>query len=172
MLKLPYEFYNRHVLDVAKDLLGKILYHKEFKGIITEVEAYRGLDDEASHAFKGPTSRSSIMFEEPGISYVYLIYGMYYCFNIVTEEKNSPSAVLIRGLKTPNLILNGPGKVCNYLKINKSHNNVNLVTDEQLYLTEGIEIKEYSTTPRIGIKKSIDRPWRFVAKDLVDSYPF
>ena len=77
MLKSPYEFYNRHVVDVAKDLLGKILCVGDTQGIITEVEAYRGADDQASHAFRGPTSRASIMFGEPGFSYIYLIYGMY-----------------------------------------------------------------------------------------------
>lgn len=99
MLKLSYEFYNRHVTEVAKDLLGKTLIVNNMQGIITETEAYKGADDEASHAFKGSTPRSSIMFGEPGFSYIYLIYGMYNCLNIVTEERGSPSAVLIRGLK-------------------------------------------------------------------------
>jgi len=162
MLKLPYEFYNRHVVDVAKDLLGKTLCVGDIQGIITEVEAYRSSDDEASHAFKGPTSRSAIMFGEPGFSYIYLIYGMYYCLNIVTEEKGSPSAVLIRGLKLPNLYLDGPGKICKYLGLNKSHNGINLVSDDQLYLTKGIEVQGCKATPRIGIKKALDKEWRFL----------
>ena len=166
MFRLPYEFYNRPVLDVAKDLLGKTLCYNEFKGIITEVEAYGGYDDEASHAYNGPTARSSIMFGKAGMSYVYLIYGMHYCFNIVTEEKNSPSAVLIRSVKLPTITLDGPGKICNYLKINKTHNKINLVTDEQLYLMDGVKVKEYQTTSRIGIKRAIEKPWRFVASNL------
>lgn len=167
MPKLPYEFYNRHVVDVAKDLLGKTLCAGNVQGIITEVEAYRGSDDEASHAFKGPTSRASIMFGEPGYSYIYLIYGMYYCLNIVTEEKESPSAVLIRGLKLPNIHLNGPGKICRYLNLNKNHNGIDLVSSDYLYLTEGIKVDEYKTTSRIGIKKALDKQWRFITENLM-----
>jgi DNA-3-methyladenine glycosylase len=164
MQKLPFDFYNRYVVDVAKDLLGKTLYVGNAQGIITEVEAYRGLDDEASHAFNGLTPRASLMFGEPGISYIYLIYGMYHCLNIVTEAKGSPSAVLIRGLKLANIHLDGPGKICKYLGLNKSHNGINLVVDDQLYLTKGIDIGEYKTTSRIGIKKALAKQWRFVAE--------
>jgi len=135
MLRLDNSFYNRHVVYVAKNLLGKTLVFGKVKGIITETEAYRGADDEASHAFSW-TPRSSIMFGPPGYSYIYFIYGMYHCLNIVTEEKNSPSAVLIRGLKLPDIHLNGPGKVCKYLGITREHNGINLVTDNNFYLTE------------------------------------
>lgn len=166
MKKLPYEFYNRHVVEVAQDLLGKNLQVGPIKGIITEVEAYRGADDEASHAFRGPTPRSAIMFGEPGYSYVYFIYGMYHCLNIVTEEKNNPSAVLIRGLKLPDLYLNGPGKICKYLGITQNHNGMNLVSSEDMYLTEGIEVPQYHSTPRIGIKKSLDKKWRFIISNI------
>lgn len=166
MPKLPYEFYNRHVVEVAKDLLGKTLCVGDTKGIITEVEAYRGSDDEASHAFNGLTPRSSIMFGKPGFSYIYLIYGMYHCLNIVTEEKGSPSAVLIRSLKLQNIHLDGPGKICKYLKIDKSHNGINLVSNNYLYLSRGSKIEEYKTTSRIGIKKAIDKQWRFVAENI------
>jgi DNA-3-methyladenine glycosylase len=167
MLKLSYEFYNRHVTEVAKDLLGKTLIVNNMQGIITETEAYRGADDEASHAFKGSTPRSSIMFGEPGFSYIYLIYGMYNCLNIVTEERGSPSAVLIRGLKLSNIHLNGPGKICKYLGLNKSHHGTNLISSNYLYLTEGINISEYKATSRIGIKKSLDKQWRFVADSIL-----
>lgn len=167
MQKLPYEFYNRHVVDVAKDLLGKTLYAGNIQGIITEVEAYRGADDEASHAFRGPTARASIMFDEPGFSYIYFIYGMYHCLNIVTEEKGSPSAVLIRSLKLPDIHLNGPGKICKYLGLDKSHNGINLVSDNYLYLTKGIEVEKYKTTSRIGIKRALDKQWRFVMDEAL-----
>ena len=103
------------------------------------------------------------MFGPPGYSYIYFIYGMYHCLNIVTEEKNSPSAVLIRGLKLPDIHLNGPGEICKYLGITREHNGINLVTDNNFYLTEGIiNAATYTSTARIGIKKAIDKQWRFL----------
>ncbi len=162
MKKLQFEFYNRNVVEVAKELLGKKLNFGEFSGIITEVEAYRGFDDEASHAYKGPTKRSSIMFDNPGFTYIYLIYGVYYCLNIVTEEKGSPSAVLIRGIRLPGINLDGPGKICRYLGLNNAHNGINVVTSNELYLTEGVKIEGFLATPRIGITKATDKKWRFV----------
>lgn len=162
-LRLSQNFFSRNVVEVAKDLLGKTLVFNEFKGIITETEAYRGSDDEASHAFIGSTPRSYIMFGEPGYSYVYLIYGMYYCLNIVTEAKGHPSAVLIRGLKLSDLHLNGPGKICRHLKITKAHNAIDLNSDPNFYITNGSTITNYQKTPRIGIKKSTDKLWRFLA---------
>lgn len=166
MSKLSVQFYNRHVVEVAKDLLGKELHFGEYSGIITETEAYRGSDDEASHAYRGTSPRSSVMFGPAGYSYVYFIYGMYYCFNIVTEEVNNPSAVLIRGIKLTDTHLNGPGKLCRHLGITKEHNNIDLTTSPNFYLTSGINISEYQITPRIGIKKATDKMWRFLASDL------
>jgi DNA-3-methyladenine glycosylase len=161
-VKLTYDFYNRHVVEVAKDLLGKKLVWGEFEGIITETEAYRGLDDAASHAALGMTSRTQTMFGPPGHVYVYLIYGMYNCLNIVTEEPGQPSAVLIRGLKLPEVHLNGPGKICRHLNINRTYNNLNLVTHNSIYLKEGIASPHYQETTRIGIKRAIDKLWRFI----------
>ncbi len=162
--KLPASFFNQHAVEAAKDLIGKSLIFGDFKGIITETEAYRGLDDEASHAFMGPTLRSSIMFGEPGYSYVYIIYGMYHCLNIVTEEQGQPSAVLIRGLTLPQLHLDGPGKLCRHLGITREHNGIHLISSESFYLTEGEGPLAYKATPRIGIKKATDKLWRFIAK--------
>jgi DNA-3-methyladenine glycosylase len=167
MSKLPFEFYNRHVVEVAKDLLGKELHFGEYSGIITETEAYRGSDDEASHAYRGPSPRSYVMFGPAGHSYVYFIYGMYHCLNIVTEEENNPSAVLIRGIRLAGTHLNGPGKICKAFGITKEHNNIDLTTSQNFYLTSGINILEYKATPRIGIKKATDKLWRFVTLDLV-----
>lgn len=161
-MKLSYDFYQRHVVDVAKDLLGKKLIFGNHQGIITETEAYRGSDDEASHAHRGPTTRSAIMFGPPGFVYVYLIYGVYHCLNIVTEKTDQPSAVLIRGLKLPHLHLNGPGKLCRHLGITKNENGVNLLESNHFYLTEGIQVKNIQVTPRIGINKAVDKPWRFL----------
>ena len=97
MKKLKSSFFNQPTLEVAEALLGKVLVFKKFSGIITETEAYLGFEDPASHAFKGKTPRSKIMFGTSGVSYVYLIYGMYFMLNIVTEDKDFPAAVLIRG---------------------------------------------------------------------------
>lgn len=160
MVKLGKSFYSRHVVEVARELLGKTLVFGEVKGIITETEAYRGADDEASHAFKF-TPRSSMMFGPPGYSYVYLIYGMYHCLNIVTEEENSPSAVLIRGLRLPHIHLDGPGKICKYLGITKEHNGINLIINDNFYCTEGVSHASHKASSRIGIKKAIDKQWRF-----------
>lgn len=169
-MRLAYNFYNRPVVEVAQDLLGKKLVWGMFEGIITETEAYAGTDDAASHAARGETPRSKIMFGPPGHVYVYLIYGVYYCLNIVTDKPGRPSAVLIRGIKLPDIHLNGPGKICRYLGINKSHNNLNLVDNAKIYLTQGKIARNYIATPRIGIKKAKDSLWRFViANEEVDS---
>lgn len=166
-LHLPSSFFQRHVAEVAQDLLGKTLVFGSFEGIITETEAYRGLDDPASHAFRGPTPRAKVMFGPGGFSYVYLIYGMYHCLNIVTEPEGSPSAVLLRGLKVGKLHLNGPGKLCTYLGINKIHNQINLCDSPSFCVLD----KQHSpfqvlSTPRIGIKQGLDKAWRFVMRDL------
>lgn len=163
MNTMTHDFYNRHVVEVAKDLLGKTLVFGNLKGIITETEAYRGSDDEASHAYKGITKRSAIMFGPPGYTYVYMIYGMYYCINIVTEEEGKPSAVLIRGMALPDVYLNGPGKICRHLGITTKENGINLLSSKKLYLTKGVDVGNIKITKRIGIKKAVDNPWRFIA---------
>ena len=128
--RLRKSFYQRDVLDVAPELLGKIITRKfdnktiqRFK--ITEVEAYRGAEDLACHASKGKTKRTAVMFEGGGLVYVYLIYGMYWMLNIVTGNKNEPAAVLIRGLEN----ISGPGKVGKRLKLDKSFYSENLLTN-------------------------------------------
>lgn len=166
-LKLERDFFSRSCPEVARDLLGQKLIFKDFIGIITETESYRNIDDPASHAHRGPTPRAGIMFGKPGISYVYFIYGMYYCLNIVTEEEGSASAVLIRGLKlvSPTVkLLNGPGKLCRELSIDKTHNNIDLITQNDFYIAKGDVVSEFDITPRIGIKTGLDKLWRFVAK--------
>lgn len=172
MLKLPHEFYNRNVVEVAKDLIGKKLICGEFQGVITETEAYRGYDDQASHAFRGITKRSEVMFGPPGYTYVYLIYGMNYCLNIVTEGIGQAGAVLIRGLKSSSTHLNGPGKACRYLGITNKHNRLNLIQNDYIYLTESIKNPKFLTTPRIGIKKDTEKLWRFIISEAVPDSVF
>lgn len=120
---LPQKFFNQPTLKVAQDLLGKFLVKKyrdeEILVIITEVEAYDGFNDKASHAHKGKTERNKIMFGESGRFYIYLTYGMHWMLNVVTGPKNYPAAVLIRAASN----INGPAKLTKYLKIDKKFNN-------------------------------------------------
>lgn len=162
--KLGRSFFQNNTVEVAKNLLGKILVFNDYQGIITETEAYRGEDDPASHAFKF-TPRSRIMFGKAGISYVYLIYGMYHCLNIVTETEGVPGAVLIRGikqLKPHEDLLDGPGKICRRLEINLNQNNIDLIDIPNFYVADAETISDFVAGPRIGIKKGLDKQWRFL----------
>ena len=165
LVTLPREFFNNNTVDVARSLLGQILVFNSHKAIITETESYRGSDDAASHAFKGKTNRSTVMFGKSGMSYVYLIYGMYHCLNIVTEGENAAGAVLIRGAKIidTDILLSGPGKLCRHLQITREHNNIDLINNENFYIAKGHEVNNFKATPRIGISNAKDRLWRFVA---------
>src|SRR5919201_3002102 len=116
---LPREYFNRSTIQVAKSLLGKYLVRETKRGIeagrIVEVEAYVGPKDLACHASKGRTKRTEVMFGVPGVAYVYMIYGMYHCFNVVTEREGFPAAVLIRGVEIEGNglpLISGPGRVC------------------------------------------------------------
>lgn len=164
-MKLERAFFNRSVVDVAKDLIGKRLLFNDYSAIITETEAYRGSDDPASHAFRGKTARSAIMFGPPGFSYVYMIYGMYYCLNIVAEDEGQPAAVLIRGaqLEKPyEAIIDGPGRFCKRLGITRDHTALDLVAGPFSVEEAGLDLP-VSATARIGITTGTDKLWRFVA---------
>lgn len=147
-------FFERSALEVAEDLLGKFLVKQE-KGkekayMITEVEAYDGFEDKASHAHKGKTARNEIMFGEAGYWYVYLVYGMHNMLNIVTGKKDYPAAVLIRGVEE----INGPGKLAKFLKIDRKFNKKKAERKTGLWIEDrGIKIKksEIKKTPRIGV---------------------
>lgn len=170
---LQKDFYNRNTLDVAKTLLGCKLSRKigdtVLTGIIVETEAYTQ-DDPACHAFKGKTPRAVTLFKQPGIAYVYFIYGMYHCFNVITEPEETAGAVLIRALEPiePLQNTNGPGKLCRELKITRDLNEVDLTSSNSgIWIEEGAKIPENEiiTTSRIGIKLAADYPWRFYIKD-------
>lgn len=170
---LDKSFFERDTIKVAKELLGSILVRKMgnkiLKGIIVETEAYTQ-NDPACHAFKGRTKRAETLFKAPGLSYVYMIYGMYYCLNVVTEPFDTAGAVLIRALEPLDDIenTNGPGKLCKSLSINTSHNELDLCNeDSQICLFKGQKIpdKNIVKTVRIGIKHAADYPWRFYVKD-------
>jgi DNA-3-methyladenine glycosylase len=166
--RLKREFFNRPTIDVAQDLLGKIMVFKGAAGVITETEAYIGQDDPACHAHRGLTKRNAVMFGPAGFSYVYFIYGMYYCLNFVTEEEGKPAAVLIRGLmliKPSPLHLNGPGKLCRHLGITRDHNGIDLIESDTFYIKDSPFSPPFDSTSRIGISKGQDRLWRFVVKN-------
>lgn len=163
--KLSREFFLDYTVDVARNLIGKTLHFANIQGIITETEAYRSTNDLACHAARGKTPRTEIMFGPPGFSYVYFIYGMYHCLNIVTEPEGYAAAVLIRGIQIGDLHLNGPGKICRYLGIDKRHNAIDMINSEELYVIDTPHIYEIVATPRIGIKVATEHLWRFVKKD-------
>lgn len=161
---LPRSFYERNTLCVAKDLLGKVLKFTDYYGVINEVEAYIGQDDPACHAVSGCTKRTTVMFGAAGFSYVYLIYGMYHCLNIVTEREGFPAAVLIRGIELEKpicLSLDGPGKICKKLNITKNNNCVDLTQCHNFCVYDSKIRPKYIKTPRIGIKVSTNKLWRF-----------
>jgi DNA-3-methyladenine glycosylase len=164
--RLSRDFYTRDVLDVAPDLLGKNLVIKLHEGSagrfrITEVEAYRGSEDEACHAFKGRTARTEIMFREGGRLYIYLIYGMYWMLNIVTGLENSPQAGLVRGVED----YPGPGKLTKSLGIDKSYYGEDLVLSERIWFEDSGFVHPVNNGPRIGIDYASEywktRPWRY-----------
>jgi DNA-3-methyladenine glycosylase len=174
-VKLTRDFYARPCLEVARDLIGKHLVHKTrdkvLDGRIVETEAYIGEADQACHARFGRTKRAEVLFGPPGHAYVFLIYGMYDCFNVVAEPEDSPAAVLIRALEPGRNVeakTNGPGKLCRALGITRALNRVDL-SGETLWLEDrDTPAKRISSTARIGIDYAGEwaaKPWRFIDAD-------
>ena len=167
-MKLEQDFFSRDVLDVAPDLLGKVLFRRFdtgqiFKSQILEVEAYRGEEDKACHANKGRTSRTEIMYHPGGSVYVYLIYGMYWMLNFVTGERNEPQAVLIRGLTD----ITGPGRITRRLEIGSDFYGEDLAVSERIWIEDsGLQVSVLTGT-RIGIDYAGEPwkalPWRYFA---------
>lgn len=193
MHKLERSFYDRDARIVAEDLIGKVIVRKYedkiIKARINETEAYIASIDKASHAYGGKiTPRTKVMFGPPGHTYVYFIYGMYFCMNFVTEKEGICSAVLIRGaeplenieemcinrynksieLLTKNQIKNlsnGPGKLCNALKITKEHNGIDLTGNEIYVEDDGFKDFNVEKTKRINIdyaEEAKDFLWRYI----------
>jgi DNA-3-methyladenine glycosylase len=157
--KLPRSFYDRDTVLVARDLLGKFLVHvaagAERVGRIVEVEAYLGEHDLAAHSSKGLTSRTKVMFGPPGRAYVYFVYGMYFCMNVVTEREGHASAVLVRAIEPVKNIegrTQGPGLVCRAMGIDKKLNGYDLLSDD-FYIAQidGAEPLRVVKRPRIGV---------------------
>jgi DNA-3-methyladenine glycosylase len=190
-VKLSREFYTRgNVLTVARDLLGKLLVvpavgGERVSGMIEEVEAYRGPEDRASHAYGGRrTRRTETMYQQGGVAYVYFVYGMYYQFNVVSNVVDTPHAILVRALEPvegiemmrerrrlhpDNNLTNGPGKLCIALDIDRELDGADLLGD-RVWLEEfqTISPRRVAKGPRIGIDYAaewIDKPWRFWIRD-------
>ena len=186
--RLSRDFFLTDGLTLAKNLLGKIMVHETPEGpiraVITETEAYMGAMDKGSHAYGNRrTERTETMFHIGGTSYVYLIYGMYYCMNVVANSEEIPEAVLIRKVepadeesrqrminrrkvKQEKNLSDGPGKLCIAMDITKEQNDVDMVTSGEFYLTEGRKVKkkEIRCGKRINIdyaKEAADFLWRF-----------
>jgi DNA-3-methyladenine glycosylase len=164
-------YFNRPTLTVARSLVGKYLIRcidgREIAGKIVEVEAYVGSKDRACHASKGRTQRTEVMFGPAGVAYVYLIYGMYHCLNVVTEREEFPSAVLIRAIELNGKLIDGPGRLCRSLQIDRSINRMDLTTGESLWFEdrgEAVGRRTVGAHPRIGVDyagKWAERLWRF-----------
>ncbi len=190
MSRLKRDFFARDTLTVARDLLGQRLVRVEdgrrLVGRIVEAEAYVGEDDEACHASCGPTDRNAPMYGPPGHAYVYFIYGMHHCFNVVTERKGYPAAVLIRALeplkgldvmrerrdnRPDRELTNGPAKLCQALGIDRRLTGADLCSpDARLFLEAGDAVPDEAIAagPRIGVRgdeAALTAPWRFYIQD-------
>jgi DNA-3-methyladenine glycosylase len=176
MRKLPRSFYDRKTIVVAKELLGNFLVHKS-RGIqrigrIVETEAYLGPHDLAAHSVRGLTERNKVMFGPPGRAYVYFIYGIYFCMNVVTEREGHASAVLLRAIEPIKNVEGrtcGPGLLCRAMKIDKHLNGHDLLSDN-FFIAEPAKTEIFSTIkrPRVGIeyaKHWTKRHLRFYIKD-------
>jgi DNA-3-methyladenine glycosylase len=184
--RLPRRFYARPTLDVAADLIGKVLVHDtpagRTAGRIVEVEAYIGEDDPACHAAPGPTRRNEPLYGPPGIAYVYLNYGMHYLMNVVTEADGFPAAVLLRALEplegvplmrrrrsagngrrdtgTEHDLCRGPGNLSKALGITLQENRLDVTCSALRIEHWGLPSGERAWSPRIGIRVGTDRVWR------------
>ena len=174
-------FYNRHASEVARALLGKVLVHGPAAGIIVETEAYLGGDDLAAHSARGLTPRTRVIFGPPGHAYVYFIYGMYECLNLVCEPEGTPGCVLVRALepvaglelmhhrrpaaRKPEDLASGPGKLTLAMAITREQNGAD-VTRGPLVVRQPVEAStpDIVVTPRIGITQCADLPLRFLIR--------
>jgi len=168
---LSHAFFNRPTLTVARSLLGKYLVRKNGEGVIAgkiiEVEAYIGPQDKACHASKGRTARTDVLFGPAGTSYVYLIYGMYHCLNVVTEREEFPAAVLIRAIEIEGELIDGPGRLCRAMQIDRGLNRWNMTDGKQLWFEDravAVRKIDIGTFARIGVDYAGEwakKPWRF-----------
>ena len=181
--RLSRAFYERPTVEVARQLLGKYLVRIDTAGVragmILETEAYIGPDDKASHASRGRTPRTSVMFGLAGFAYIYLIYGMHHCLNIVTEQVDYPAAILIRAVEPsegldlmqkhrpiPDVrrLTNGPGKLCQAFGIDRRLNGLDMCGEALFIEDRGTSLGDIMVTTRVGVDYAgpwKDKPWRF-----------
>ena len=176
---LSRSYFNRPTVQVARSLIGKYLVRsingRMLAGKIVEVEAYVGSQDRACHASKGRTQRTDVMFGPGGVAYIYLIYGMYHCLNVVTEREEFPSAVLIRAIEIDGELIDGPGRLCRALQIDRRLNRVDLTTGESIWFEDrGVLVArgDVGTHPRVGVDYAGEwakKPWRFRLRTVTAS---
>ena len=173
------EYFARPTVQVARSLIGKYLVRaidgRILAGKIVEVEAYVGSQDKACHASKGRTQRTEVMFGQAGVAYVYLIYGMYHCLNVVTEREEFPSAVLIRAIEIDGELIDGPGRLCRALEIDRGLNRADLTEGESLWFEDrGVVLRrgELGAHARIGVDYAgawAKKLWRFRLRKVIAS---
>jgi len=163
---VPLSFFRRDVLEIAPLLPGMILCRRfeggsEWRGIVTEVEAYRGEEDLACHVSKGRTARTEVMYHNGGVVYVYLIYGMYWMLNVVTGLEDNPQAILIRAVDG----IYGPGRLGRHLQLDRSFYGEQLQQCNRLWFEFGHTKENINCYPRIGVDYAGEiwknKPWRF-----------
>lgn len=169
MARLPYEFYHRHALDVAPDLVGKVLVCGDKRLRISETEAYCGIADTACHAHKGRTKRTEVLYADAGTIYVYLCYGMHWLMNVITGDADDPQGVLIRAcVDAP-----GPGKLTKKLGITGEYNRQSILTCPDLWIEDDGFRCTVETDIRVGIgyasQEDQDKLWRFKLGNSVNS---
>jgi DNA-3-methyladenine glycosylase len=181
--RLGEEFYSRPAERVARDLLGKVFVRREpgdfLRGRIVETEAYCGQSDPGSHAFRGVSPRTSVMFGPAGFLYVYFTYGMHYCVNVVTDQDGIAGAVLLRaleplqglkimrqrrGARADSDLCNGPAKLCQAFGIDRELNGVSLLAGTIWIEDDGVHVGEIASTTRVGLSAGKDLPLRFFVK--------
>jgi DNA-3-methyladenine glycosylase len=159
MAVLPRSFYARDPETVARALLGQWLCYGNERRRINEVEAYPGTGDAAAHSARGITPRTKVIFGPPGFAYIYFIYGMHHCLNVVTEPEGTPGCVLIRGVDG----IAGPGRLTRALGLSMAQNGLDL-TQSELRVEAGGKVTSVLVTPRIGLRVAAELPLRFVAR--------
>ena len=174
-------YFSRRTVQVARSLVGKYLVRsldgREIAGRIIEVEAYVGPQDKACHASKGRTRRTDVMFGPGGMAYVYLIYGMYHCLNVVTDREEFPAAVLIRAIEVDGVLIDGPGRLCRAFQIDRRLNRIDLTTQESLWFEDRggrVLRRQVAALPRIGVDYAgvwATKPWRFRLQPALNTRP-
>ena len=182
-LRLQRSFFEGYTPGVARGLLGsrlvRVLEGQRLAGVVVETEAYRGLRDPASHAFRGRTARNGVMFGPAGHAYVYFTMGVHYCLNVTTEPDGTPAAVLVRalepsegvgvmmrnrGLDEAVRIARGPGNLTKALGIGKGLNGEDMTTSSELFFERGEGVEEVGVSSRVGVSRGASFRWRFYVK--------